>query len=388
MRMRAPSARRTATAAIAVVLMLVLSGCFDMKGELTIDSDGRISGNQRVEFPKESGAAMGITSLDMFKLMLEDDMGGMLGGDLGGDLEVEDADDSCPGGFSFEETDTAFAAVCAFENQDPGESNDMFGIQRVGDTIELDFTNDMTEEDAAMMAMMGMGNMAGSIDVTFNFPGEVQAITGTTAAKATQVDGDTVRIQGALMEAIDVKIVSAASGGSGGGITVPTPGGNTGADTGTGNDTDTGTGTDSDTDTGSTDNDSTDGETTAVADDDGGSNLGLIIAAVVIILLLLAVIGFLVLRGRGKKDTAQPAFAGAPAGAAPGAVAGQQDTQQWAQQPPAQTQAMPTQALPTQQPEAAPQSPQAAAPGWYPMPGDPSGQPRYWDGTSWSNPQQ
>jgi hypothetical protein len=321
--------RRSALASIAVVgLAFLLSGCINLTADLSIDSQARISGTERIEISKQAASLLGITSLDALKS----------GAGQGLQGSSTSADD-CPA-ITYGETDTAFTIVCTFK--DSTLTSGDITASRVGDSIQFAFKqsgssttsgsgssgSDATPTPTTTSSaddLLSGGNV-GVLDVTVRFPGEITSIAGTDAAKAVQVEDDTVQIKGTATESIDVTVTSAI-------------------------------GTDL---------------LPVLTGDDASLPLWLLIGVGLLVLLVLGGIVFALLRARARPATAAPDAAGAadeptPPGegdlAAPVGPVAQQDTTPFEPQPPA---------APT------------APPGWYPNPQTGEGL-RYWDGDAWSD---
>jgi hypothetical protein len=330
-------ARRTVAALGTAVLAVTLSGCLNLTGEIAIGSDATITGQQRVEMNKTIAAGFGVTDLAAFEKLVNGD----------GELsflgitptpeasEEEDSDNDCPNP-SVEQTDTTFVALCTYENHTPGEDSDL-SVSVVNGQIQFAFEQEGTPDMGGETGGEVPGG-AGVLDLTINFPGAITAVGGTTAAKATKLDDDTIQIKGTALEAYDVTVTSATTGGTNGEPSVnaaPT------APVATAPDLD----------------EDLKKAIDAVADkDDDSTPWGAIAGGLLVLALIAGAVTFVLVRKKG----ATPATAGVAAGV-PGA-AGAEGTAEAAA------------------------GTGAAAPGWYPFPGDPSGQPRYWDGTSWSEP--
>jgi hypothetical protein len=317
--------RRAVVAATgALVLSVLLAGCFDVRGELTVAEDGAITGVQTIEIPKQVVNGLGVTSLDGLQRELERE-------EEFADGSSVESDDDCPSELVYRETDAAYVIECVFT--DALLTTGDLTAARVGESVVLSFRQE--GEDAGDPDSLGLGTSgigAGSVELVMNFPGPIESIAGGTPAKATKVDADTVRITGTAFESYDLQITSAATGG-----TNPAP------------------------------------ESVAAAnaaDSGDGFPWVFVISVAVVLAAVLAVVALVLALVFGRRKRSAE-----PVGVAPGEYA-------WAA-PGAQAASGAPSPFAPPSPPAPPVAPSAAPPGWYPNPLDPSGAPRYWDGVRW-----
>ena len=289
-------ARRVVSAvAGAAVASLLLTGCFKLDGEITVNSDATVSGVQNIELSKQFATMLGITDADSFKKFIEDggDVEERLSesfGDLGDELfsstpsaeesEKDDDDEQCPDP-KITDVGDGYRVSCEFSNvAAPDESDDWFTVNRVGADIEFVFQQNEDQEDTDMSVFGTAEASAGSVDLVVNLPGAIKEIGGTTPQRVEKVDDDTIRIKGTAMESYDVRVVSAAEGG-----TNPAP----------------------------------KAASSSSSDDDSSSTCLFIGLGVVVLLVLAGAVAFLVRRGKGGAPAggAGAAGPGDPSGAAP-----------------------------------------------------------------------
>jgi hypothetical protein len=317
--------RRAAIAATgALVLSVLLAGCLNLGGELTVAEDGAITGVQTVEIPKQVAAGLGVTSLDALRTQLQADA------QFPDGSSIESSDD-CPSEIVFRETDTTYVIECAYV--DALRTTGDLTAARVGESIVLNFRQegeDTSDPDSLEFPSGAIG--AGTVDIVLNFPGPIEQITGTTATKATKVDADTARISGTAFEPYDVQITSAATGGT----------------------------------------NAAPEEVAAAnaADSDDGFPWVFVISVAVVLAAVLAVVALVLALVFGRRKRSAE-----PVGVAPGEYA-------WAAPGVQAAPGAPSPFAPPS-PSAPPVAPSAAPPGWYPNPLDPGGAPRYWDGVRW-----
>lgn len=189
---RSRKARIAALAAAGIGLALVLTGCVKVDASLDINSDAKASGTFSLALQKQAANMLGMTDLDAFASGITQDQGS----------DILTTGDCTPS-----ETDTDFVYSCTFTDTAFTEADGPWQISKDGSTIVFTMTGTASQDDSSdqLLGDASLGTM--KVDVTF--PGAISDITG-----AEKTSDTTATVSGSLNDAFNVKIVSAASGGS------------------------------------------------------------------------------------------------------------------------------------------------------------------------------
>lgn len=165
-------------AAVAVaVLALSLSGCMNLRGDLKVGRDAKVSGTLTGEISKQVAGIVGITSLDALK-------------------SQGTSQTSQFGKVTYSETDTAYVMKVSMRGATMNDP-DGFMVTRSGDGIafKLRFSG-TTTSDTGATDDLGLGNMQlGRVAMTIRFPGDVSSVSGHGA---TKTDDRTVKVDSPL----------------------------------------------------------------------------------------------------------------------------------------------------------------------------------------------
>jgi hypothetical protein len=150
--------------AIAVGALLTLSGCFSMTGDLTVNSDAKVSGTMKVAMNKELASAAGISSLDAFKAGVTSDSGSLPKGSA-----------------KFSETSTDYVVDVKIDNATMNDAQG-FIVTKVGQDVVFKMVNEKKSADTPDL---------GQINLTIHLPGAIKSISGKGL---TKVDDTTAKI--------------------------------------------------------------------------------------------------------------------------------------------------------------------------------------------------
>ena len=194
-------AKAVAIGALAASAMLALTGCLDVKSNLTVTSEGKASGDISLALQKQAASFMGITDKASFESGLTSDMTG------GSDV-------FSAGQCVTSETDAAYVYTCSFNDTAFTASDDPWTIALKDDTIVFHLKSDASNQASAAGSTDLLGGASlGSMTVNVTFPG---AIISTTGTGVKQTGDNAATVSGPLTDAFDVTITSET--GSGGGI--------------------------------------------------------------------------------------------------------------------------------------------------------------------------
>ncbi|MGC4175243.1 LppM family (lipo)protein [Demequina sp.] len=165
-------------AALSLLVVLTLAGCFKGKVDLTLNSDNTIDGSMVMAIQKGLGDTLGMSDEDILAEMT---------GDLGDDFDGAKVED-----YVEEGTDGEAGFIgkkVTFENQpldkfQSDEDGSDISITREGDLFIVDGTWD-TEDATGDTEGMDPGTLGASFTFSVTFPGEVTDSNGT-------VEGNTV----------------------------------------------------------------------------------------------------------------------------------------------------------------------------------------------------
>jgi hypothetical protein len=185
--------RAAGLTAVAGLALMTLSACISVTADMTIDSEAKATGTLSLEFEKQAASFMGISSLDDFK-------GGISQDDTAGSLaSLTDCVAS--------ENDTAYVYSCTFADQEFTKSGEApWTITKQGDTVVMTVVNEGQSADAG--STLGDASL-GSISISATFPGPITEVTGEGATKTSDT---TVKVEASLTDAVNVTVVSEASG--------------------------------------------------------------------------------------------------------------------------------------------------------------------------------
>lgn len=191
---------RARLAGLAVGLCAVaasLTGCLSVTANVSVNPDATASGQISLELAKQAASMLGIMTGDDFVKQITE-------GELNGGENVFSSGQCEP-----QEKDESLAVTCSFDNQTFTDSTGPWTISRQGEVITMHIMNGQQATEGADSST-DLGLPLGRYELMVDLPGEVQSLTG---AYASQVDGDTVRVDAPMNDEVDVTITSAVGGG-------------------------------------------------------------------------------------------------------------------------------------------------------------------------------
>lgn len=192
-----PRARLAGLALGLGVAAASLSGCFSVTANVSVNPDATATGQISLELAKQAASMLGIMTAD-------DLLKGITEGELADGGDVFSSGQCTP-----QEKDESLAISCTFDNQPFTDPDGLWTISRQADLITVHILNAQQATEGADSST-DLGLPLGRYEVVVDLPGEVQSVTG---AYASQVDGDTVRVDASMNDEVDVTITSAAGGG-------------------------------------------------------------------------------------------------------------------------------------------------------------------------------
>jgi hypothetical protein len=150
---------------VALVLPVLVAGCVNLRGNLTIDRQARASGDLILELDKDFATLGGITSLDAFKSQM---------------TSADDSSGFAPSQWTdtrWSETTEAYVLNGTFRNRTV-DNPDGLSFRRVGDriiaTVRFAGDPDVAGEDGELFGDMNLGQML----LRLRFPGRVLSTSG------------------------------------------------------------------------------------------------------------------------------------------------------------------------------------------------------------------
>lgn len=192
------SRRIASIAALAAGAMILLSGCLDVKGNVTVNPDATASGDLSLALDKQAASFLEIGSLADFEKAFSSG-------------ELTDGDELVKGSAcTSSETDDSYVYTCTFTDEAFAETGGLWTIETLPDGL-LSFH--LVNESSGMddQGMLPEGTSMGSLAVNVTFPGPIEEIVGSGAEKTSDT---TATITGELTTPIDVTITSAAGSSS------------------------------------------------------------------------------------------------------------------------------------------------------------------------------
>lgn len=174
---------------LAVGIVLLLSGCFNVDVKIALDSKALASGTYKIEVTKQVAALAGITSAQA----LEDAMS-------------NNQDSPMPEGSSIDtkETDTSYVMTATVVST-PLTDSDMWAEVLPDGRIKFAFKQDGSTDTSGAAAGLGVGTM--KLEITF--PGKV-----VEASPEFEKDGDnSVSLSTTLDKSLDVYAIGEGGGG-------------------------------------------------------------------------------------------------------------------------------------------------------------------------------
>ncbi|MHB1129664.1 MAG: hypothetical protein ACYC06_06430 [Ilumatobacteraceae bacterium] len=177
-------------ALLAVGVVVLLSGCFNVDVKIALDSEALASGTFKVEVTKQVAALAGITSAQALK-----------------DVMLSNEDSPMPEGSSIDtkETDTSYVMTVNLVNA-PLTDNDMRAEVLPDGRIKFSFKQEGSTDPSGSAMGLGMGSM--KLEITF--PGKVIE----ASPDFSNVGNNSVSLSTTLDKSFDIYAISEA-GGSG-----------------------------------------------------------------------------------------------------------------------------------------------------------------------------
>lgn len=199
--MKAKSQKR-AQLLIVIPLLLLLSSCVEVKGDLGINSAARLTGELIYKIDKSFASAVGISSLDDINKEA--------------DKSISEQTGLCKDEVFTEDT-TSYVLKCVLKNElyDSGDIT----AQVIGQSIVFRYRGNM--DDSSNDA-----NRAdfGSVSITLRFMDPVVSYKENKSGLVQKVNDSTYRISGYATEPLDIEIIANCGSRCGVANSVPTPG--------------------------------------------------------------------------------------------------------------------------------------------------------------------
>lgn len=195
--------RKQLIGAAVLSTAFVLTGCLRFDADLTVQSDGLISGDFTLEISQEIAAFAGITSSEAFAEELASG-------------ELDEADALPAGEVDCEpvERTGAYAVTCTFRGADFSEPGELWWVTTDEESVTFHSRNESNPEDDAS-ELFGDDFSLGSVNFEITMPGTITSVTGDFVE---QTSDTTVRIESSLTDTFDIAVVSEK--GSGGGVPI------------------------------------------------------------------------------------------------------------------------------------------------------------------------
>lgn len=192
------SRRVASITALAAGALILLTGCLDVKGNVTVNPDATASGDLSLALDKQAASFLEIGSLSDFEKAFSSG-------------ELTDGDELVKGSScTSSETTDSYVYTCTFTDETFTEVGGLWTIETLPDGL-LSFH--LVNESSGMddQGMLPEGASMGSLAVEVTFPGPIEEIVGSGVEKTSDT---TATISGELTTPIDVTITSAAGSSS------------------------------------------------------------------------------------------------------------------------------------------------------------------------------
>jgi len=180
-----------ALAVILPVALVTLTGCIDVAGNVTVNSDASATGTITMSMERESAALFGIDGAETLTEAF-----------TSGEILEEGLipQENCIA----EETSDRIGIACTFENTVFDEPGELWQITRIDDSIEMRILNLAVNDIGMLPADIPVGQLL----ITATFPGPITSIEGDFV---TQIDDTTAQVDAALSDFVNVTITAQAS---------------------------------------------------------------------------------------------------------------------------------------------------------------------------------
>ena len=177
-------------AVVVPTCILVLSGCFNISADISLNAKAKASGNFTIDVPKQVAVMMGITSAESLERTL---------------LESEDLKFPRGNSVDVKETDTSYVMTVKMINA-PLTEDEMKAEVLPDGRIKFTFGNKGSIDTSGM----DLGITMGSISVRVVFPGDLVEVS----PEFTKVNGKTITLKVALDENVEAYAISEPGNGS------------------------------------------------------------------------------------------------------------------------------------------------------------------------------
>ena len=176
-----------------IATLLMLTGCIDVSGDVTVNPDASASGTITMSMDRESASLFGIESADTLTEIL-----------TGGEVVEEGLipSENC----TPSETADAFSLTCTFDNTVFDQPGELWQITQTDQGIEMRILNLAVND----IGMLPADIPVGELEVTARFPGPITSIEGDFV---TQIDDTTAVVSASLSDFVNVTITSESSRG-------------------------------------------------------------------------------------------------------------------------------------------------------------------------------
>lgn len=177
--------------AMAVTSAVVLTGCLSIDANLSVQSDGLVSGDLTLEVSQQAAGFLGITSSEALVEQLQS--GQLEGGEATADLDC----------VAVERTG-ALAMTCSFSDQEFSEPDELWWVTTDEDSITLRAKGG-EDSDTADDELFGDLFTFGGYTMNVTMPGTITRVSGDFVE---QTSDNSVRIEASLTDVFDVTVES------------------------------------------------------------------------------------------------------------------------------------------------------------------------------------
>lgn len=184
------------TIAVSAACAVLLTGCLSIDADLSVQSDGLVSGELTLEVSEQAAGFLGITSSEALVEQLQS--GELEGGEATSELDC----------VAVERTG-ALAMTCSFTNQEFSEPDELWWVTTDEDSVTF-HAKGGEESDASDEELFGDFLTFGGYTMNVTMPGKITTVTGEFVE---QTSDTSVRIDASLSDVFNVTVESEKGSG-------------------------------------------------------------------------------------------------------------------------------------------------------------------------------
>lgn len=188
--------RTLSTIAVSATSAILLTGCLSIDADLSVQSDGLVSGELTLEVSEQAAGLLGVTSSEALVEQLQS--GQLEGGEATSDLDC----------VAVERTG-ALAMTCSFKDQEFSEPEELWWITTDEDSVTF-HAKGGEESDTSDEELFGDFLTFGGYTMNVTMPGKITAVTGEFVE---QTSDNSIRIDASLSDVFNVTVESEKGSG-------------------------------------------------------------------------------------------------------------------------------------------------------------------------------